>query len=456
MKRLFSILMSLIMLLTLCACGTSVPNNPQATDIPTTPVTPPLPSTPAVQEPQKEPLSAPPLSDSAVIEESHVEQEEYVRTVDPSAPMVALTFDDGPHKVYSNQILDVLEEYHSVATFFEVGYNARLYPEILVRMDELGCEIANHSNTHRDLSKLGKRDLLLDLASLDDIVRDAIGTAPTLVRPPYGAVDKAVKYETGRAVITWTIDTLDWKYKDAEYVTSYVQNAGNLDGEIILLHSIHASTAEAMQTLVPWLIEQGYQLVTVSELMAYYYGELLEANHYYDQNYFARRDRTEYPLELPEEPMEVLIPELPPIPAAPIETPPVQPTPVPEETPAPAEPPVTETPVPDTPPIENPSPTPPAEVTPSTPPAENPSPTPPTENPATEIPPTDTPPVEIPPEAPPTEELPAEEGNPPSTPEVPTEIPSSTDIPTEEGNATTELPPPADALSDSNLPQSVN
>ncbi|MBR2894678.1 MAG: polysaccharide deacetylase family protein, partial [Oscillospiraceae bacterium] len=284
MKRLFSALLSLVLLLTLCACSASVPNDTdtQATDISAAPVAPPIPSTPTAQDPQKESLSAPPPPpDSTIIGEAHVEteEEEYVRTVDPSAPMVALTFDDGPHKVYSHQILDVLEEYHSVATFFEVGYNARLYPEILVRMAEMGCEIANHSNTHRDLSKLGKRDLLTDLAALDDIVRDAVGTAPTLIRPPYGAADKAVKYETGRAVITWTIDPLDWKYKDAEYVTSYIQNAGNLDGEIILLHSIHASTAEAMQTLVPWLIEQGYQLVTVSELMAYYYGELFEANH---------------------------------------------------------------------------------------------------------------------------------------------------------------------------------
>ncbi|MBR3704793.1 MAG: polysaccharide deacetylase family protein, partial [Oscillospiraceae bacterium] len=199
-------------------------------------------------------------------------------------------------------------------------------PDILRRMVDLGCEIASHSNSHYDLTTLSRDAMLTDLAKLDQIIYDATGITPTLVRPPYGAVNSMVKYESGRAMILWTVDTKDWLYRDAQVLTDYFMNYGDLDGEIVLMHSIHASTAEAMAGVVPWLIEQGYQLVTVSELMAYYYGELLEANHYYNQTYFAKHSRTEYPIELPSEPMQTDIP--------PYTVVPVVPMPEPEDTPS--------------------------------------------------------------------------------------------------------------------------
>ena len=341
MKRLLSFLIAAGLLLSLCACGgrsgSDIPH--QNNDI-TTPDNTQIPDNDANES--NEPLDQdegetqlPEIDDTEqdgdgtddqqesdqLPPDDTQEDEEYIRTIDPYAPMVALTFDDGPHELYSQQILDVLEQYHAVATFFEVGYNARLYPDILVRMAELGCEIASHSNAHHDLTTLSRDAMLTDLAKLDDIIYDATGIMPTLVRPPYGAVNSMVKYESGRAMILWTVDTRDWLYRDAQVLIDYFMNYGNLDGEIVLMHSIHASTAEAMVTVVPWLIEQGYQLVTVSELMAYYYGELLEANHYYNQNYFARRDRTEYPIELPSEPMPTNIPPYTVVPVIPMPKP---------------------------------------------------------------------------------------------------------------------------------------
>ena len=129
---------------------------------------------------------------------------------------------------------------------------------------------------------------------------DAVGFAPTLLRPPYGAVNSAVKHDTGRSVITWTIDTEDWKSRDTGKVVSYVQSLPSLDGEIVLLHSSYETTVEAVKILVPWLIRQGYQLVTVSELMAYYYGELLQPGQFYGYTYFTTHGRTDTPLALPE------------------------------------------------------------------------------------------------------------------------------------------------------------
>ena len=370
MKRLPSFLLTVCLLLSLCACAVTplLPDSgtPDTDITDNTPPSPPESEDPAppdsntgdeqpsddAKQPD-EPVSDPGQED----DEAQIpdEPEEYVRTVDPYAPMVALTFDDGPHELYSQQILDVLEQYHAVATFFEVGYNARLYPDILRRMADLGCEIASHSNAHHDLTTLSRDAMLTDLAKLDKIIYDATGIMPTLVRPPYGAVNSMVKYESGRAMMLWTVDTRDWYYRDAQVLIEYFQNYGNLDGEVVLMHSIHASTAEAMVTVIPWLIEQGYQLVTVSELMAYYYGELLEANHYYNQNYFAKRSRTEYPIELPAEPMQTDIP--------PYNTVPVVPNTTPKE--EPSDPPVTEDPAPqppeqptegETPPTEDPPP----------------------------------------------------------------------------------------------------
>ena len=380
MKRLLSFLLTICLLLSLCACAVAPlapDNNTPDTDInDNTPPSPPEiedPTPPDSSEEQPEPPSddTTPLeepdddgeqTDEPVIDPDQEDEpqipdepEEYVRTIDPYAPMVALTFDDGPHELYSQQILDVLEQYHAVATFFEVGYNARLYPDILRRMVDLGCEIASHTNAHHDLTTLSRDAMLTDLAKLDQIIYDATGIMPTLVRPPYGAVNSTVKYESGRAMILWTVDTKDWLYRDAQVLIEYFQNYGDLDGEVVLMHSIHASTAEAMATVIPWLIEQGYQLVTVSELMAYYYGELLEANHYYNQNYFAKRSRTEYPIELPAEPMQTDIP--------PYNTVPVVPNTKPEE--EPSDPPVAEDPAPqppeqppegETPPTEDPPP----------------------------------------------------------------------------------------------------
>lgn len=228
-----------------------------------------------------------------------VPEEPYVRTIDPSRPMVALTFDDGPHEVYTGQILDVLEANHAVATFFEVGRNVAAFPAPLARMAELGCEIASHSNAHRDLSKMKKSALLADLAVADEAFTAAGVAAPTLVRPPYGAVNKNVKYATGRTIITWTIDPQDWLSQDAQKVVSYIQNLTDLDGEIILLHSTYESTAQATAILVPWLQEQGYQLVTVTELMAYYYGEAIQPGQFYGYTYFSTHGRTDTPLQLP-------------------------------------------------------------------------------------------------------------------------------------------------------------
>ena len=311
--------------------------DPAAPETQTGPEAPPVSQEPASPAPPQEEAPSPAAPEEPEAEEPAPkpappaeEETDVPRTVDPARPMVALTFDDGPNASYSDKILDILEENHAVATFFEVGRNVANCPQPLSRMVELGCEIGSHSYVHKDLSKLSAEALMADLAAADQAFIDAVGFAPTLLRPPYGAVNRAVKHDTGRSVITWTVDTEDWRSQDTEKIVSYVKSLASLDGEIVLLHSSYETTVEAVRILIPWLIQQGYQLVTVSELMAYYYGELPQSGQFYGYTYFTTHGRTDTPLSLPASEAPAEGPEA--LPPDSGETPPAQPEePHPEE-----------------------------------------------------------------------------------------------------------------------------
>lgn len=208
------------------------------------------------------------------------------RVLDPSRPMVALTFDDGPHAEYTDQILDILEENRTVATFFEVATNLHKDPDAVRRAVDMGCEIGSHSYRHANLGKMSQEAIQADLAAADELFTQVLGQAPTLLRPPYGSINQALKTSSGRALVTWSIDTEDWLNRNTEKIVSSVQNFGNLDGQVILLHSIYDTTVEATRILVPWLLEQGYQLVTVSELLTLRFRQEVQTNHLYGYSLF--------------------------------------------------------------------------------------------------------------------------------------------------------------------------
>ena len=189
----------------------------------------------------------------------------YSTSIDPTKPMVAITYDDGPHRTYTNRILDTLEKYGAYATFFELGERAVNCPDVLKREIELGCEVANHSYDHPNLANLSASGVSAQISRTNDIIYNACGVHPTLVRPPYGSLSTTAKNNLGAPAILWSIDTLDWKYRDASYVTSVIKS-NVYDGSVILMHSLYSSTASATEIIVPWLLSQGYQLVTVSQL----------------------------------------------------------------------------------------------------------------------------------------------------------------------------------------------
>ena len=208
------------------------------------------------------------------------------REIDPEKPMVALTYDDGPHAVYTDQILDILEAYQARATFFEVGRSLYNDADAVRRAAAMGCEVGSHSYRHADLSKLSQEAILSDLDRADANFEDVLGCRPNLLRPPYGSVSRTLRGVTGRSLIAWSIDTQDWLSRDAEKIMDTVRSAGDLDGQVILMHSTYDTSVEASRVLIPWLIEQGYQLVTVTELITLHYGDTLQANGLYNYEYF--------------------------------------------------------------------------------------------------------------------------------------------------------------------------
>ena len=195
---------------------------------------------------------------------------DYNYPVDPTKPMIALTFDDGPAEGSTDDILDVLEEYNAHATFFVVGNNITDSTKRLIQREyALGCEIANHTKEHLSLrDELDLEGGMEALEAVDKKVYNCIGRNTAHIRPPYGAYTEAILEACGKSFIYWSLDSNDWKWKDAQKdYDTVMENVS--DGDIILMHDIHQPTADAIKRIVPDLIEQGYQLVTVSELMYY-------------------------------------------------------------------------------------------------------------------------------------------------------------------------------------------
>ena len=189
-------------------------------------------------------------------------------TIDPTKPMIALTFDDGPAQTCTDIILDTLELYNAKATFFVVGNRISGNESILQRMSTLGCQIGNHSYSHPNLATLTSAKISSQISSTDNGIFNAVGAYSTILRPPYGSVNSTVKTTVDKPMIIWSVDTLDWKYRDTSYVAK-AATSNIKDGDIILMHDIHKSTAYAAKTIVPTLINQGFQLVTVDQLAQY-------------------------------------------------------------------------------------------------------------------------------------------------------------------------------------------
>lgn len=189
-----------------------------------------------------------------------------VCAVDSTQKLVAITFDDGPGK-YTDELLDGLAERGVVVTFFMQGCNAERYPSVVQRAYEAGHQIASHTYDHPYLTKLSTSEIRSQVSKTASILNEAIGVSNTyMLRPPYGAYNDTVLSTIGTPAIYWSLDTRDWESRDAEKV--YAQIVSNVkDGDIILLHDLYSSSVEGALRGIDALLEQGYELVTVRELL---------------------------------------------------------------------------------------------------------------------------------------------------------------------------------------------
>lgn len=203
------------------------------------------------------------------------------RYIDPNKPMVAITFDDGPGGSAEDRILDCLKENGAVATFFYLGNRVGKNPKQITRAQSIGCEIGNHTWSHPQLTKITPEAAKEQMTKTNEAIKNACGSYPTVFRPSYGDTNSTVNSLVGMPVIMWSVDTLDWKTRDAQKTFASVTGTSKLNGKIILMHSLYTSTAEATELIVPWLIENGYQTVTVSELIKYKHGEIAQNGKVY-------------------------------------------------------------------------------------------------------------------------------------------------------------------------------
>lgn len=211
------------------------------------------------------------------------------RVIDPKKKMVAFTFDDGPSE-YTNDLLDVFEKYDAVGTFFELGQNVdnlKGASKILKRELSVGCEVGCHSYDHPYfMDTISKSKAKKEVEKGCAAIKKACGQDPTVFRPPGGEIDKKTEAIVGLPSILWSVDSLDWSNRNTAKTVANVMKAGNLDGKVVLMHSLYPSTVRAVNELVPKLEAKGYQFVTVSEMIQYRYNETVDNNKIYGYNYF--------------------------------------------------------------------------------------------------------------------------------------------------------------------------
>lgn len=195
------------------------------------------------------------------------------KDLDPSKPMVAFTFDDGPFTKVTRRILKAMQKSNGRATFFVVGSRIPMYSETLKMAYDQGNQIGSHTYDHKDLSQMKAKKIKWEINKTNKQVSKVIGCNTTALRPPYGNVSKTMRKTIKTPMYYWSVDSEDWKSRNADKVVKRCRNVK--DGDIILMHDLYPSTAEAVERLVPYLTKKGFQLVTIDEL--FYYKKLQTA-----------------------------------------------------------------------------------------------------------------------------------------------------------------------------------
>lgn len=180
--------------------------------------------------------------------------------------VVALTFDDGPHSVYTKELLEGLKKRGIKATFFLMGSNIEGNEELVRQMKQDGHLIGNHGYRHVQMTEEGAEKVRESVEKTGKIIGEIIGEEPEYLRPPYGDWNEELAEKTDLTPVFWSVDSLDWKYQNTPKITNRVLKDVE-DGDIILMHDIFSTSVESALEIIDTLQTQGYTFVTADELI---------------------------------------------------------------------------------------------------------------------------------------------------------------------------------------------
>lgn len=179
---------------------------------------------------------------------------------------IALTFDDGPHPYYTEQLVDGLNERGVKATFFMIGKNVEANPEIVKKVYDSGHLIGNHTYNHTQLTKQNRESFREELIKTNEAISKITGEDTIYIRPPYGSWSKEFEKELNMFPVLWTVDPQDWCSKNTAGIVNKVCTKTK-ENDIILLHDQYKTTVTAALEIVDRLTAEGYEFVTVEELL---------------------------------------------------------------------------------------------------------------------------------------------------------------------------------------------
>ena len=179
---------------------------------------------------------------------------------------IALTFDDGPHTIYTPQMLELLKEEQVPATFFLLGENVELYGDVVKEIAKEGHLIGNHTYHHVQITSLSLEEACKEIQETSDLIEELTGTGTEYVRPPFGTWNEELEERLDLIPVMWSIDTKDWTTQNVDWIVRETVKHAE-DHDIILMHDSYQSTVDAVKRVIEQLEAEGFEFVTVDEII---------------------------------------------------------------------------------------------------------------------------------------------------------------------------------------------
>ena len=179
---------------------------------------------------------------------------------------IALTFDDGPHPIYTPQMLELLKEEQVPATFFLLGENVELYGDVVKEIAKEGHLIGNHTYHHVQITSLSLEEACKEIQETSDLIEELTGTGTEYVRPPFGTWNEELEERLNLIPVMWSIDTKDWTTQNVDWIVRETVKHAE-DHDIILMHDSYQSTVDAVKRVIEQLEVEGFEFVTVDEII---------------------------------------------------------------------------------------------------------------------------------------------------------------------------------------------